>query len=102
MALWEAYGDPTVPSFLEDILSLVTPIMVPPTLDEITHTNTPVDCTDLVLAIDAPNSVQRDIPCLPTSASWDDFLPDIVGLFVESHIEDVGTSSMIFVFSLLR
>ena len=30
------------------------------------------------------------IPCLPTSASWDDFLPDIAGLFVESYIEDVG------------
>ena len=25
-----------------------------------------------------------------TSASWDDFLLDIVGLFVESRIEDVG------------
>ena len=29
-------------------------------------------------------------PCLPTSASWDNFLPYIAKMFVESHIEDVG------------
>ena len=34
--------------------------------------------------------MQQDLPCLPTSASWDNFLPDIVGLFLESYIEDVG------------
>lgn len=34
--------------------------------------------------------MQQEIPCLPTSASWDDFLPDMVELFMESHIEDVG------------
>ena len=33
--------------------------------------------------------MQQDFSCLPTSTSWDDFLPNIVGLFVESHIEDV-------------
>ena len=34
--------------------------------------------------------MQHETPCLPISASWDDFLPNIVVLFVESYIEDVG------------
>ena len=33
---------------------------------------------------------QQGTPCLPTLASVDDFLTDISGLFVESHIADLG------------
>ena len=58
MALWEAYGDPCVPPFLEDILSLAAPVLVPPTPDEITPPDTPVDSTDPVPASDASDSVQ--------------------------------------------
>ena len=95
MALWEAYGDPNIPPFPEDIISLVTHVMVPPivvasSLDEITHPDAHVATIDLVPTIDAPDSMQKETTCLPTSASWDDFLPDIAGLFMESHIEDVG------------
>ena len=57
--------------------------------DEITPP-APVAPTDPVTATDASDSVQQDTLCLPTSASWDDFLADIAQLFVESHIEDVG------------
>ena len=89
MALWEAYGDSHVPPFLEDILHPLTPAMVSSTPDEITPL-AHVAPTHLVLAIDASDSVQQEIPCLLTSASWDDFLPDIARLFMESHIEDVG------------
>ena len=64
--------------------------MVPPTANEITPLDTPIDSTNLVLATDAPDSVQQEIPCLPISTSWDEFLLDIAVLFVESYIEDVG------------
>ena len=57
IGLWEAYGDPNIPPFLEDILHLVTSAMVPPTLDEITSP-APIDSTNPVPAIDAPDSVQ--------------------------------------------
>ena len=90
MALWKEYGDPIVPPFPEDILSPVTPVMVPSTPDEITHPDTLVASTNPVLAIDDFDSVQQETPCLPTSTSWDDFLLDIVGLLMDSHSEDVG------------
>ena len=90
MALWEAYGDPKIPPFLGDIISLETLVMVPPTPNEIPPPDAPIDSTGLVPTIDAPNLVQQDTSCLPTSASWDDFFPDITRLFMESHIEDVG------------
>ena len=45
MALWEAYGDPQVSPFPEDILSLVTSVLVSPTPDEITPPDTPIDST---------------------------------------------------------
>ena len=90
MVLWEAYGDPNIPPFPGDIISLVTSAMVPPTLDEISPPETPMDSIDSVPATNASDLVQQEISCLPTLASWDDFLLDIAGLFVESHIEDVG------------
>ena len=58
MALWEAYGDPNIPPFLEDNISLVTSAMVPPTLDEITPPDSPVATTIPIPTIDASNSVQ--------------------------------------------
>ena len=64
--------------------------MVSLTLDEITPFDAPISTTDLVPTIDASNSMQQDLPCLPTLASWDDFLPNIAGLFMESYHEDVG------------
>ena len=33
MALWKKYGDPTIPSFLDEILSFLVSFMVPPTLE---------------------------------------------------------------------
>ena len=90
MDLSAAYRDTNISPFLEDIISLVTPIMVPPTPYEIPPPDTLVDSTDLVLAIDASDLVQQEILCLPTSSSWDEFLLDIARLFIESHIEDVG------------
>ena len=90
MTLWEAYGDSCVPPFLEDILHPVTPVMVPSTLVEILPPDAPIASTDLVPSTNAPDSVQYKISCLPTLASWDDFLLDIERLFMESHIEDVG------------
>ena len=85
MALWKEYVEPIVPPFPEDILSLVTSVMVPPTRDEIEPPDTLVDSIDIVLAIDASDSKQQKAPCLPTLASWDNFLPDIASLFMESH-----------------
>ena len=90
MAHWKKYGDPTIPPFPDDILFFAASFMVPPTPKEIPPPNTLVAPTDLVLAIDASDSVQQDPSCLPTPASWDDFLPDIARLFMESYIEDVG------------
>ena len=58
MALWEAYGDPCVPPFLEDILHPVTLVMVPSTLVEISPLDSPVDCTNSVPTIYAYDSVQ--------------------------------------------
>lgn len=57
MALWEEYGDPNIPPFLEDIISFVTLAMVPPTPNEIPPPNTPVYSTDVFLALDASNLV---------------------------------------------
>ena len=57
IGLWEAYGDPNIPLFLEDILSLVTFVMVPSTLDEITHFDILVDSNDPIPSTDAPNSM---------------------------------------------
>ena len=64
--------------------------MVPTTPSEIPSLDALVASTDPFLAQDAPDSMHQDLPCLPTSASWDDFLPDIARLFLESYIEDVG------------
>ena len=75
MALWKAYGDPKVPPFPEDILPPVTLVMVPITPVVITPPNAHVSSIDLVPATNALDLVQQTIPCLPTSASWDDFLP---------------------------
>ena len=58
MALWEAYGYPRVPPFPEDIISLVTSAIVPPTLDEIPPLDTHVAPIDPVLAIDALDLAQ--------------------------------------------
>ena len=69
---------------------LIPSVAVDSSLDEITPPDAPITPTDLVLATNALDSVQQDTSCLPTSASWDDFLPAIAQLFVESHIEDVG------------
>ena len=88
MALWEAYGDPCVPPFSKDILHLVTPVMVPSTPDEITPPNAPT--IDPIPATDASDLVQQEPSCLPTLPSCDNFLLDIVGLFMEFHIKDVG------------
>ena len=85
MCLWKAYGDPQVPPFLEEILPPVTPVMVPTTLVEIIPLDAPIATTNPILATNASNLVQQEPPCLPTSTSWDDFLPDIVVLFVEHH-----------------
>ena len=63
--------------------------VVSSTLDEISPPNSPIDSTDLVPSTDASNLEQQETLCLPTSTSWDDFLPDMTELFVESHIEDV-------------
>lgn len=57
MCLWKAYGDPTIPLFLEDIFPLVTPVVVPTTSIEIIPTNAHVASIDPVLATYAPNSV---------------------------------------------
>ena len=81
------YGDQKIPPFPKDLLP---PVAVASSLDEITPPDAPVASTDPVLAIDASDSVQQDLPCLPTSTSWDHFLPDMIGLFVELYIEDVG------------
>ena len=64
--------------------------MVSASPDEIIPPDAPVASTDPVLTTNAFDSVQQEIPCLPISASWDDFLLDIVVLFMESYIEDVG------------
>ena len=64
--------------------------MIPTTPVEILPLDAPIASTDPVLATDAPDSVQQETPCLPTSASWDKFLLDIIGLFMESYIEDLG------------
>ena len=53
MALWEAYGDPTVPLFPEDILPPVTLVMVLAPPDEIPPYDAPIAMTDLVLATNA-------------------------------------------------
>ena len=90
MALWKKYGDPIVPPFLDDILSFVASVMVPPTLEEIPPLDTLVAPTDPIPAIDASDSVQQDHLCLLTLPSCEDFLLDIAQLFMESHIEDVG------------
>ena len=66
MALWGAYGVPQVPPFPKEILSLVTPVILPPTLDEIPPPDTPVANIDPILAKDASNLVQQDPSCLPT------------------------------------
>ena len=55
MALWKKYGDPTIPPFLDDILSFVASVMVPPTPEEIPPPNTLVAPTDLVSTTDASN-----------------------------------------------
>ena len=55
MGPWKAYGDPSVPPFLEDILSLVTSIMVPSILNDIPPPDTLVASTNLVLASKAPD-----------------------------------------------
>ena len=86
-SIWEAYGDPCDPPSLVDFLDPVTPVVVPTTPVEIIHLDAPVASTDLVPTTNAPNSVQQETPCLPISASWDDFLPNIVVLFVEYYIE---------------
>ena len=86
MYLWEHYGDPTIPPFPKE---LIPPAAADTSSDEITPP-APVVPTDPVPAIDASDSVQQEILCLPTSASWDGFLPDMEKLFMESHIEDVG------------
>ena len=64
--------------------------MVPPTPKEIPPPNTPVAPIDPNPAIDASDLVQQDPSCLLTLPSCNDFLPALVGLFMESHIEDVG------------
>ena len=58
MALWEAYGDPRVPPFPEDILHPITPVMVPSTPIEISPPNSPFDSPDPVPATDASDLVQ--------------------------------------------
>ena len=85
--LWEMYGDPHIPPFPKDILP---PIVAASSLDEITPPDALVATTDIVLAKCAPYLVHYDLLCLPISASWDDFLPDIAVLSMESYIEDVG------------
>ena len=67
----------------------MTPIVAEFSQDEITPP-TLVAPIDPVPATDASDSVQQDTSCLPTLPSCNDFLPNIAGLFVESHIEDVG------------
>ena len=57
MALWKKYGDPTVPPFLDDILSFVASVMVPPTPKEIPPLDAPVDSTDPVPTTYASNLV---------------------------------------------
>ena len=59
MCLWKAYGDPQVPPFLEDILPLVTPIVVPTTLVEIIPHDALVASIDLVPTSNSPNLVQQ-------------------------------------------
>ena len=86
MYLWEKYGDPNIPPFLEDLLP---PVAADSSSDEITPP-TPIAPTDLVLVTDASDSVQQDHLCLPTLSSCNDFLPALASLFMESHIEDVG------------
>ena len=39
--------------------------------------------------MDLGDSVQHDIPCLPSTAPWDDFFTDIASLFVESYITNL-------------
>ena len=90
MALWDTYGDPQVPLFPKDILSLAASVLVSSTPNEITPPDTPIDSIDLVPTTYAYDLVQQEIPCLPTSASCDDFLPYMAKLLMESHIEDVG------------
>ena len=85
MFLWEHYGDPNIPPFPKE---LIPPVEDDTSLDEITPPN-PITTIDLVLASYASDSMQQEILCLPTSASWDDFLPDMEKLFMESHIEYV-------------
>ena len=53
MCLQEAYGDPQVPLFLDDILPPINPIMVSTTPDEIIPPDAHVSSTNLVPAIDA-------------------------------------------------
>ena len=57
MALWKKYGDPTVPPFLDDILSFVSSIMVSPNPKEIAPLDTPVAPFDPVPAINALDSM---------------------------------------------
>ena len=77
MALWEAYGDTNIPPFPRDIISLAASILVSSILDEIPPPDTPINFTNPVLSTNASDSVQPEKSCLPTLASWDDFLPDM-------------------------
>ena len=86
MHLWETYGDPNIPPLPKDLLPTV---VADSSLDEITPLAL-VAPTDPIPAIDASNLVQQDPLCLPTLPSCDDFLPALAGMFMESHIEDVG------------
>ena len=86
MFLWEHYGDPNIPPFPKE---LIPPVVADTSSDEITPP-IPIAPTDLVPATDALDSVQQDPLCLSTLPSCDDFLLALVGLFMESHIEDVG------------
>ncbi|GLJ09904.1 hypothetical protein SUGI_0118020 [Cryptomeria japonica] len=49
-----------------------------------------LDDADSATVLPSCDSVQQDIHCLPASDSWDDYMTDIAGLFMESYIADLG------------
>lgn len=85
--LWETCGDPHIPPFPQDLIPSVASTS---SLDEITPPDALVALTNPVPATDALDSMQQVPLCLPTLPSCDDFLLALVGLFLESHIKDMG------------
>ena len=59
-------------------------------IDDICLLFVEVNTSSIAIVIDSCTSTQQGTPCLLVPASIDDFLTNIEGLSMESHIEDLG------------